>query len=107
MVKLLFSLFFSVVVGRWCYAEFALMFPKAAPAIDYLLDEVQIPTHDQWSQDSTDRILIGAAAVADSMLKLAGVGGKDHSRHASAQREAVSRTKLDRDGFYEFESSPS
>jgi hypothetical protein len=102
MFKLLFTLLLSVVVARWMYAETALMFPRAVPAIDYLLEEVQIPTHDQWSKDSTDKILNGAATVADKVLHMTGAGAKQRPQHStSASQVSSSCTRTNQLDFCE------
>jgi hypothetical protein len=48
MFRLLLATFFYVTLGRWMYAELTLIVPSALPAIDYALEKVQIPTHDEW-----------------------------------------------------------
>jgi hypothetical protein len=55
MVRILFTMMFWVVVGRYCYAELKLLAPSATPYIDQVLATIQIPTHDQW-----DPVLVGA-----------------------------------------------
>lgn len=61
MFRLLFSIFLSVVVARWSYSEVKMMWPGAVPLIDYVLQKVEIPTHDQWASSMLGRFLIDAA----------------------------------------------
>ncbi len=48
MLRLVFSLFLWVSVGRWTYSEIELLAPKAIPAVDALVEFLDIPTHDKW-----------------------------------------------------------
>lgn len=41
-------MFLWVLIARWAYAEVKLSVPNLIPFIDYSLEQVQIPTHDQW-----------------------------------------------------------
>ena len=103
-MKLLFSLLVSVVFARWIYAETALMFPRAVPALDYLLDEVQIPTHDQWSKDSTDKLLSGATQIMGTVLEATGMGESNEHRGA---RNAAPKRREAAGGFFELDKSAS
>ncbi len=63
MLRICFSLFVSVTVARWIYSEAEIIAPSVLPAIDYVLESTQIPTHDKWSQDSLAQILNVAHGV--------------------------------------------
>lgn len=65
MLKLLFKLFFWVVVARWGYAEIQLSAPALVPYVDYTLTVVQIPTHDRWPKESI-KAAIGTSIAAIS-----------------------------------------
>jgi hypothetical protein len=64
MLRFLFTLLASITFGRWIYSEVKLVIPSALPTLDFLLQKTEIPTHDQWSQDSLDKIfrVVGTAA---------------------------------------------
>jgi len=49
MFRIVFIVCFSIVFSRWVYAEVDQAFPNMTPVIDYALERVQIPTHDQWN----------------------------------------------------------
>lgn len=51
-MRILFSLFFWVMVARWGYAELQLSLPGLIPYVDRAVQAMTIPTHDQWA-DST------------------------------------------------------
>ena len=40
-----------VTLGRWGYAEIETNAPGLMPAVDYLLEATEIPTHDQWDKE--------------------------------------------------------
>lgn len=68
MIRILFSLFFWVLIGRWWYAEVKMVLPSATPVIDFALEKIQIPTHDKWNTKSLDRFLAGAKSVGEHSL---------------------------------------
>jgi hypothetical protein len=47
----------SVVFARWAYAEIDQAFPEVSPVIDYALETVAIPTHDNWDLTRMEEIV--------------------------------------------------
>lgn len=68
MFRILGKLCFWVLVARWGYAELQIILPSATPAIDYALENVQIPTHDKWNSESLDQLLLAIRARAEEPL---------------------------------------
>lgn len=66
MVRLLFTMFMWVTVARWLYAEVELSAPFLVPAVDSLLEVVQIPTHDQWPEEPLHAALSEARVYLDN-----------------------------------------
>ena len=71
MVRLVFSMFMWVTVARWLYAEAQLTVPGVVPAIDGLLEVVQIPTHDQWSKESIEWLVVQGEQLVSATVALA------------------------------------
>jgi hypothetical protein len=63
MLKLIFTLVVSVSISRWIYAEVQLVAPAALPALDYVVERTEIPTHNTWSKDSFARVLAGVGKL--------------------------------------------
>jgi hypothetical protein len=71
MFRILGKLCFWVLIARWGYAELQLILPSATPAIDYALENVQIPTHDKWNAESLDQFLLAVRTrTEDSLARL-------------------------------------
>ncbi len=56
---------FYVVIARWMYAEAAVIVPWATPSIDRFLASVELPTHDELTRESFEKV----AYSADSIIR--------------------------------------
>ncbi len=72
MVRILFTMMFWVVVGRYCYAELKLLVPSATPYIDQVLAAIQIPTHDQWDPKLVGAISSGIRGQGERLMAKSG-----------------------------------
>lgn len=70
MVRLVFTFLLTVVVARWMYSEVQVSFPQAVPFIDYALEKVQIPTHDQWDYQKINAFVDEIAALAQEQKQM-------------------------------------
>jgi len=57
VTRIVFSLCLWVVVARWGYSEMKILCPDAIPAVDYVLEHVQIPTHDKWPKEAALKLI--------------------------------------------------
>ncbi|RMD86130.1 MAG: hypothetical protein D6808_03960 [Candidatus Dadabacteria bacterium] len=62
MLRLLIGMMVTVTVARWMYSEVRLIAPSAIPTIDYVLEKVQIPTHDKWPEGRLYKMIAKRAA---------------------------------------------
>ena len=96
MIRIVFSLFFWALVGRWAYSEVNLVFPSATPVIDFALTKLQIPTHDQWDAKSIHTFISNARGMAQNTLADAGISTTSHNKQLAnaniKEVKAVSRT---------------
>lgn len=112
MFRIMFRLFFWVLIGQWAYSEVKLVFPSATPIIDSALSRLQIPTHDRWSAQSVDSFIAGARDLGKSALTPARGAVQQSSGTASQVQDFVkvqvremrkaSRSLADNDGFSRF-----
>ena len=56
LTRIVFSCFLWIIIGRWIYEEVKILAPSAIPAVDYVLENVQIPTHDKWSKEKFEKV---------------------------------------------------
>lgn len=80
MVGLVLRAVITVTLCHWAYAEFALAMPGAVPAVDRVLAQIQIPTHDQWDKEA---IAAAAEKIAAISKEVAGNFGAEKSAHAN------------------------
>ena len=70
MLRIIFSLIVSATVARWVYQEAEIVAPLVVPAMDFVSDITEIPTHDKWPQSSMDSLfqcidVVGRKALAE------------------------------------------
>lgn len=70
MLRIVFSLIVSATVARWVYQEAEIVAPLIVPAMDFVSDITEIPTHDKWPKSSMDSLfqcidVVGRKALAE------------------------------------------
>lgn len=78
MFRIMFSLFFWALVGRWAYSEVNLVFPSVTPVIDFALTKLQIPTHDRWDPQAINSFIAQARSFGEEAMKASKVSAKQN-----------------------------
>lgn len=67
MIRALFSMMLSIMVGRWIYDEIGTHLPVLTPIVDSALDVVRIPTHEKWSKQAIEKFVDNALGIKPAM----------------------------------------
>ena len=90
MIRFFFSFCLTVIVARWIYAEVQMTLPEVVPAIDYALENVQIPTHDKWDGKTIGAMVDDLRLAAGGFVETAHASELDYSSIRSYGRPVYS-----------------
>ncbi|MBN8548331.1 MAG: hypothetical protein J0M12_03325 [Deltaproteobacteria bacterium] len=91
MFRIMFSIFFWALVGRWAYSEVNLVFPSVTPVIDFALTKLQIPTHDRWDPAAINSFIASARSFGEEAMK----ASKTSAAHGNNRAQSFVRVTVD------------
>lgn len=70
VVRFFLTMGLYVVTAKWMYAEVTNAIPVAKPILDTVTEAIQIPTHDNWSEEKINAALDYAVPYVEKIKEL-------------------------------------